>query len=65
MVEANPVHSAAQTLGWIAWEIAREKGRLARAFVWPLVYLWTRASVRTDRRIVRNANTWQIVFARS
>src|SRR4051794_12824009 len=28
-VAVNPVHSPAQTLGWIAWEIAQEKGRLA------------------------------------
>jgi SAM-dependent methyltransferase len=63
-VEANPVHSAAQTIGWILWEIAREKGRLMRAWVWPLVYVWTRLSLATDRRIVRNANTWQIVFRR-
>jgi SAM-dependent methyltransferase len=63
-VEVNPVHSAAQTLGWILWEIAREKGRLMRALVWPLVFAWTRLSLGTDRRIVRNANTYQIVFRR-
>ena len=63
-VEVNPVHSAAQTLGWILWEIAREKGRLMRALVWPLVFAWTRMSLRTDRKIVRNANTYQIVFRR-
>lgn len=63
-VAVAPVHSAAQTLGWIAWEIALEKGRVWRAVVWPLVYLWTRFSVRTDRRIQRNANTYQVVFVR-
>jgi SAM-dependent methyltransferase len=61
-VAVHPVHSAAQTLGWIAWEIAKEKRRLVQAVVWPLVYLWTRFSVRTDRFIVRNANTYQVVF---
>jgi SAM-dependent methyltransferase len=64
VVAINPVHSAAQTLGWIAWEIALEKGRLWQAIVWPLVYLWTRASLRTDQAILRNANTYQIVFVR-
>ena len=63
-VAVRPVHSAAQTLGWIAWEIAREKGRLVQSVVWPLVYLWTRCSVRTDEEIVRNANTYQVVFVR-
>lgn len=60
----NPVHSSAQTLGWIAWEIAKEKGRLARAIVWPWVYAWTRLSLATDWRLRRNANTYQIVFAK-
>lgn len=61
-VAVNPVHSAAQTLGWIWWEIAQEKGGLARFLAWPFVYVWTRLSSRTDPRIVRNANTYQIVF---
>ena len=64
-VALNPVHSAAQTLGWIAWAIAQEKGRLARALVWPIVFVWTRLSLGTDPRVVRNANTYQIVFRRS
>jgi SAM-dependent methyltransferase len=63
-IAVNPVHSAAQTIGWILWEIALEKGRLFRSLAWPFVYAWTRLSVRTDRAIVRNANTYQIVFAR-
>jgi len=57
-----PVHSAAQSVGWILWETARERGRLARAMAWPIVYLWTRLSLRTDPRVVHNANTFQIVF---
>ncbi|MEQ1687074.1 MAG: class I SAM-dependent methyltransferase [Sphingopyxis sp.] len=64
MVAINPVHSAAQTLGWIAWEIAKERGRLARAITWPIVYLWTRFSTRTDPRVVHNANTFQAVFTK-
>jgi SAM-dependent methyltransferase len=63
-VAVNPVHSAAQTIGWILWEIATEKGRLMRALVWPLVFTWTRLSLGTDSRISRNANTYQIVFRR-
>ena len=63
-VEVRPVHSAAQTIGWILWAIAQEKGRVMRALVWPLVFAWTRMSTATDERIVRNANTFQIVFCR-
>ncbi|HEX8573629.1 MAG TPA: class I SAM-dependent methyltransferase [Allosphingosinicella sp.] len=63
-VAVNPVHSAAQTIGWILWSIAQEKGRLMRAVVWPLVYAWTRLSIATDPAIQRNANTYQIVFRR-
>jgi SAM-dependent methyltransferase len=59
-----PVHSAAQSVGWILWETARERGRLARAIAWPIVFVWTRMSLRTDPRVVDNANTYQIVFRR-
>ncbi len=65
LVVAYPVHSAAQTLGWILWEIAREKGRLWRWIAWPLVWGVTRMSLRTDPAIVRNANTYQLVFVQS
>jgi SAM-dependent methyltransferase len=64
VVAVHPVHSAAQTIGWILWEIAEEKGRLWRACVWPLIRIWTRLSLRTDTAITRNANTFQIVFRR-
>ena len=65
VIAAHPVHSAAQTLGWIAWEIALEKNsRLLRGLIWPLIYVATRLSLRTDKALVRNANTYQVVFAR-
>jgi SAM-dependent methyltransferase len=63
-VKSLPVHSAAQSVGWILWETARERGRLARAIAWPIVFAWTRLSLRTDPRVVHNANTYQIVFRR-
>ena len=65
VVAINPVHSAAQTIGWILWEIAKEKGPFWRALAWPVIRLWTRLSLRTDTRIVHNANTFQIVFRRT
>ncbi|MCC7393463.1 MAG: class I SAM-dependent methyltransferase [Sphingomonadaceae bacterium] len=64
-VESRAVHGAAQTLGWIAWEIALEKGPIARAITFPIVWLWTRLSHRNDPKITRNANTVQMVFVRT
>jgi SAM-dependent methyltransferase len=60
-----PVHSLAQTLGWILWEYAREKGgRLRRCSAWAFAYLATRFSHATDRELRGSANTFQAVFRR-
>lgn len=60
-----PVHSIAQTIGWILWEYAQEKGgRLRRCAAWTVAFLATRLSNRTDPAVVRNANTFQAVFRR-
>lgn len=58
-----PVHSIAQTVGWILWEYAQEKGgRLRRSMAWWIAYLSTRWSNRTDPTLIKNANTFQAVF---
>lgn len=60
-----PVHSITQTLGWILWEYAQEKGgRLRRWAAWVIAFLATRLWNRTDETLVRNANTFQAVFRR-
>lgn len=60
-----PVHSITQTLGWILWEYAREKGgMIRRAPAWAVAYVATRLWNRTDTTLVRNANTFQAVFRR-
>ena len=60
-----PVHSITQTLGWILWEYAQEKGgRLRRWAAWVIAFLATRLWNRTDQTVVRNANTFQAVFRR-
>lgn len=65
VVTVLPVHSMAQTLGWIAWEFALEKkSMLLRWTVWPLVFAATRLWCRTDRGLRRNANTYQVVLVR-
>jgi SAM-dependent methyltransferase len=66
VVEILPVHSIAQTLGWIFWEHAREKrGRIRRFIAWSLTFIATRLWNRTDTDVVKNANTFQAVFRRS
>jgi SAM-dependent methyltransferase len=65
VIEILPVHSFAQTFGWILWEYAQEKGgRLRRYFAWAVAFLATRLWNRTDSRLMKNANTFQAVFRR-
>jgi SAM-dependent methyltransferase len=65
VIELLPVHSMAQTIGSILWESASEKrGRIRRAAVWALTWLWTRISHRTDRTLAKNAKPSQAVFRR-
>lgn len=63
VVTVLPVHSVRQTLGWILWEDANEKGgAFRRGVAWSLAYTLTRWHVRTDERMRRNANTFQAVY---
>ena len=65
VIEILPVHSIAQTFGWILWEYAQEKGGwLRRRLAWATAFLATRLWNRTDRRLRKNANTFQAVFRR-
>jgi SAM-dependent methyltransferase len=63
LVELLPVHSIAQTLGWIVWEYAREKGGVLRkGAAWLIAFGLTSLWTRTDRKVIKNANTVQAVF---
>jgi SAM-dependent methyltransferase len=65
VIAVLPVHSFAQTIGWLLWEYAQEKGgRLRWRAAWVMAYLLTRIWNRTDRTLVKNANTFQAVFRR-
>jgi SAM-dependent methyltransferase len=65
VVAILPVHSFAQTFGWLLWEYAQEKrGFLRRSIAWTIAFLATRFSNRTDAKLVKNANTFQAVFRR-
>ena len=63
VLELLPVHSIAQTLGWILWEYAREKGGfLRKSAAWVISFGMTSLFKRTDRKVLKNANTVQAVF---
>lgn len=63
VLELLPVHSIGQTLGWILWEYAREKGGVLRkAAAWLIAFLLTSLWKRTDPKVLKNANTVQAVF---
>jgi SAM-dependent methyltransferase len=63
VLELLPVHSIAQTVGWILWEYAREKGGLLRkSAAWLITFVMTSLFQRTDRKVLKNANTVQAVF---
>lgn len=65
VVEILPVHSFAQTFGWILWAYAQEKrGFFRRASAYVAAYVVTRLWNKTDRKLVKNANTFQAVFRR-
>jgi hypothetical protein len=63
-VEVLPVHTITQTLGWIAWEYAQERGGVRPYIVYPIVWLATRLFHRTDMALKNNANTFQAVFTK-
>ncbi|HJW96018.1 MAG TPA: class I SAM-dependent methyltransferase [Thermoanaerobaculia bacterium] len=63
VVELRPVHSLAQTIGWITWEYAREKGgALRKLAAWLFAFLITHIWKRADPNVLHNANTVQAVF---
>ncbi len=62
VLQVLPVHTIAQTLGWIAWEWALEKRGWRPAVVYPIVWLATRMNYKTDTALRRNANTFQSVY---
>lgn len=66
MIAIRPVHSIAQTLGWILWEYLNETdARLLLAVCWPLIWLATRLNCRSNPLALRSANTLQAVYERA
>lgn len=63
-VDVLPLHTVWQTIGWIAWEWAVEKGGWRKPVVYPAVWLTTRLFNRTDTRLWNNANTFQAIYTK-
>ncbi len=59
-----PVHNITQTLGWIAWEYAQERGGVRPYVVYPIVWLATRLFHSTDFKLQNNANTLQAIYTK-
>jgi hypothetical protein len=65
-VALYPVHTIAQTLGWILWEYLLERDNSAlQAVFWPFIWLATRWSCRSDLARSRTANAFQSVYLKS
>lgn len=58
-----PVHSLAQTLGWILWAYLDEhQHRIAKALFWLPIYLLTRLFQRESKSDINSANGFQAVM---
>ena len=63
VISILPMHTIAQTLGWIVWEYLEEKkSRVRKALMYPLLWCFTRFSYRTDLSLAATANTFQAVY---
>jgi len=63
MIALSPVHTIAQTLGWIFWDFLVEKNsRLGKIIFYPIVWCLTRYFCRTDFSLTGTANTFQAVY---
>ncbi len=62
-IEIFPVHSMAQTVGWVLWECLKEKRAIiSQALIWLPLNLWSRLSRRTDVELANNASAYQIIL---
>ena len=63
-VDLLPVHSIWQTVGWIIWEWALEKGGFRKPLVYPFIWTMTRLFHKTDPNLKKNGNTFQIIYTK-
>ncbi|MGD1874836.1 MAG: methyltransferase domain-containing protein [Mastigocoleus sp.] len=63
VIEILPVHSIAQTIGWIIWAYLLEtKNLLLKLILWLPLYIWTRLSSKTDFSLIKHASAYQIIL---
>jgi len=63
IVAIKPVHTIAQTLGWILWEHLLERNTvLGQRIFWPLIWAATRYMCRSDQKLIGTANTFQAIY---
>lgn len=61
----RPVHSIAQTIGWICWAHAEAKGnKIWQYLLWPIIYSATRIW-NNSNTIVASANAFQAVLKKN
>ncbi len=65
LLEMNPVHSLAQTVGWIVWAHLEERGSsLGKLLLWLPIYLGSRLNQRPQEGQIYTANSFQAVFVK-
>jgi len=64
-VDVLPVHTIWQTVGWILWEWALERGGFRPRLVYPFIYTMTRLNHKTDFGLRNNANTFQAIYTKA
>lgn len=65
LLEMRPVHSLAQTLGWILWaHLEEKKSRLGKVFCWLPIYVFSRFFQKPWSGQHFTANSFQAVFVK-
>lgn len=66
VVAMYPVHSLAQTLGWLIWaHLEERRSRLGKLLCWLPIYLASRFSQHPPQGQVYTANAFQVVLKKS
>ncbi len=66
VVEMRPVHSLAQTIGWLLWAHLEERGsKLGKLFCWLPIYLASRLFQRPPTAQTYTANGFQAVMVKA
>ena len=65
VVEMRPVHSLAQTLGWLLWaHLEERRSRLGKLLFWLPIFLASRLSQHPPEGQTQTANSFQAVLVK-